>query len=92
MKIRVLASPKFTNTVMSTSSLPAGTMIGLVAAGLVTGYYGNVTIETSSEALLQFDTAPTGVMGPGTYNAFQMDMSVLKIRGDVADSSPWRDR
>jgi hypothetical protein len=90
-KVRVLASPKFTNTVFSSSSLAAGTVIAIVAAGLTTGYSGAVTVEASTEATVHFEaTTPlpivdnSGVVAAPVYSAFQTDMTVLKIRGNVA--------
>ena len=91
VKIRVLSSPKFTNTVFSSSSLADGTVIAIVPEGLATGYDGSVTVEASTEAVLHFeDTTPlaivdnSGVVAKPTYSAFQQDMSVLKIGGNVA--------
>ena len=91
VKIRVLSSPKFTNTVLSSSSLAAGTVIAIVPQGLATGYDGSVTVEASTEATVHFEaTTPlpivddAGVMAAPVLNAFQTDMTILKIRGDVA--------
>ena len=90
-KIRILASPKFTNTVLSSSALAAGTVIAIVPRGLATGYSGAVKVEVSTEATLNFEaTTPlpivdgSGVLAKPVYNAFQMEMTVLKIRGDAA--------
>ena len=90
-KIRVLASPKFTNVVFSSSSLAAGTVIGIVPQGLATGYDGSVVIEASTEATANFEaTTPlpivdgAGVVAKPVYSAFQMDMTILKIRGNCA--------
>jgi hypothetical protein len=88
MKIRVLASPKFSNLVLSSSALAAGTVIGIVPAGLVTGYSGNVSIERSNAAAMHFeDTTPADIVtGAGAVavpvkSAFQVDMLLLKVRG-----------
>ena len=90
-KIRVLASPKFNNIVLSSSVLAAGVVIGIVQARLVTGYAGNVMVETSNAATVHFeDTTPSdivtsaGVAAMPTKSAFQTDMTILKIRGDCA--------
>jgi hypothetical protein len=90
-KVRVLASPKFTNTVFSSSSLAAGVVIAIVPRGLATGYDGGVTVEASREAVVNFEsTTPlpivdgAGVVAKPVYSAFQSDMTILKIRGNVA--------
>jgi hypothetical protein len=87
-KIRVLASPKFTNTVLSSSVLAAGTVIGVVPQGLVAGYSGNVTIDASNMASVHMeDTAPAdivsaaGAVAQPVKSAFQVDMVVLRVRG-----------
>jgi hypothetical protein len=91
VKIRTPASPKLTNEIRSSSSLAAGVVIGIGAGGLVTGYSGGVEVSASEEATLNFEsTTPAeivssaGVPASPTFNAWQMDMSVLKITGDVA--------
>jgi hypothetical protein len=89
-KVRVLASPKFTNVVLSSSSLAAGTVIGIVPRGLATGYDGSVTIESSREAVVNMNTAPlplvdgAGVVAAPQVSAWQSDETILKIRGNVA--------
>lgn len=90
-KVRVLSSPNFTNTVLSSSSLAAGTVIAIVPAGLATGYDGGVEVSASTEATVHFEaTAPlpivdgSGVVAKPVYSAFQTEMTVLKIRGNVA--------
>ena len=58
VKIQILASPKFVNQVLSSSSLAVGTLIGVIPRGLATGYSGAVTVEASTEAVVHFeDTA-----------------------------------
>ena len=90
MKIRVLASPKFNNIVLSSSVLAAGTVIGIVPQGLVTGYAGNVTVEASKSAIVHFeDTAPLDIIGGGGTPAFpvksamQTDMTILRFAAGV---------
>jgi hypothetical protein len=84
-KIRVLASPKFTNVVLSSSSLAVGTVIAIIPRDLATGYGGAVTVEASTEAVVNFEAnAPlpivdnSGVVAKPVYSAFQQDMTVLK--------------
>jgi hypothetical protein len=91
MKIRVLASPKFTNVVLSSSSLAAGTVIALVKEGLATGYDGSVEIAASNETLVHTeDTAPLdlvsagGVVAAPQRSAWQTDTTILRITGDAA--------
>jgi hypothetical protein len=88
MKIRVLASPKFTNLVLSSSVLAAGVVIGIVPQGLVTGYAGNVTVEASKAATVHFeDTTPAdivtaaGAVAVPVKSALQTDMTILRVRG-----------
>jgi hypothetical protein len=89
-KVRVLASPKFTNTVFSSSSLAAGTVIAIVPRGLATGYDGSVVVEASKEAVVNMNTAPlplvdgAGVVAAPQVSAWQSDETILKIRGNVA--------
>ena len=89
-KIKILSSPKFTNTVMSSSSLAAGVVIALVPQGLATGFSGAVEVSASNEATVNFETVPAEIVdGAGmpaspVYNAYQQDMTILRIRGDCA--------
>jgi hypothetical protein len=87
----VLSSPKFTNTVMSSSSLAAGTVIALVKEGLATGYSGNVEIAASNEAVVHMeDTTPLDLVSVGgtlaapQRSAWQTDTTILRITGDAA--------
>ena len=66
-------------------------MIAIVREGLATGYDGSVEIDVSTEATLHYEaTTPlpivdgAGVVAAPVYNAFQQDMSVLRIRGRAA--------
>ena len=64
-KIRVLASPKFANVVLNSSSVADGNVIGIVPRGLITGYSDGVKIELSSHATLHMeDTAPADIGTP----------------------------
>jgi hypothetical protein len=91
VKINVLASPKFTNTVLSSSSLADGVVIAIVPRGLATGYDGSVQIEMSTEAVLHYEnTSPlpivdgSGVAATPVFSAWQTDTTVLKISGRCA--------
>jgi hypothetical protein len=89
-KLRVMASPKFQNTVLSSSSLAAGAVVALVPRGLVSGYDGSVAVEASKEAVVNINTAPLplvdggGVVAAPQVSAWQTDETILKIRGNVA--------
>src|SRR5262249_35517706 len=87
-KLRVLASPKLTDPVLSSSSIADGDVIGIVPRGLITGYDGSTTIEVSRASSIHFeDTTPAEIVSsPGavaapTKSAFQQDFLVLKVRG-----------
>ncbi|WP_369725153.1 hypothetical protein AB8Z38_11570 [Bradyrhizobium sp. LLZ17] len=89
-KLRCLVSLKFSNEVLSSSSIPAGEVIAVAAGGLVTGYDGGVTIEVSEEPTLHFeDAAPTDISIPGapaavaapTISIWQTDSLAVKVRG-----------
>jgi hypothetical protein len=89
--IRVQASPKFTNTVLASSQIPAGQVIGVAPGGLYVGYDGTAQIETSKETSVHFeDSNPLPIVGTGgvpaapTRTAFQTDMSVVKVRAKCA--------
>jgi hypothetical protein len=88
-KLRVLASPKFTNTILSSAYLASGAVIGIAPRGLAVGYVGNVEVEPSSAAAIHFDTAPLPISAPGSLaapveSAFQQNLIILKIRARCA--------
>ena len=89
-KIRVLASLKFNNVVLSSSALADGTVIGIIPQGLATGFSGAASIEIGTASAVHFeDAAPADISGPGglatpVKSAFQSDFLVLKVRGEVA--------
>ncbi|WP_141686843.1 hypothetical protein [Bradyrhizobium sp. LMTR 3] len=89
-KLRCLVSPKFSNEVLSSASIPAGEVIAIAAGGLVTGYDGGVSIEVSEEPTLHFeDAAPSDIGIPGspavvaapTRSIWQTDSLAVKVRG-----------
>lgn len=88
-KIRMLASAAFTNTVLGSAQVSAGTVIAVAPSGFVVGYNGAVEIESSSETTIHFeDTLPAQIGTPGTPNviaaptrsAFQQDLVVLRVK------------
>ena len=94
MKLRLLASPAFTNTVLGTPQVAVGTVIAIVPSGLAVAYSGVPDIETSTEATVHFeDTSPlpiaTGAQGSGvlatpTKSAFQTNLIIIKVRARCA--------
>jgi Phage capsid family len=89
-KLRVLASLKFNNEVLSSSSVPAGEVIAVVPQGFVTAYDGSVSVEISNKPNLHFeDATPADIVTPGTppivaapvKSMWQTDSLALKIRG-----------
>jgi hypothetical protein len=92
LRLRVLASPKFTNLVLSSAYLAQGTVIAIVPRGLAAGYAGNVEVETSNAAAIHFDTAPLPISTTGSpstvaapvESAFQQRLIILKIRARCA--------
>jgi hypothetical protein len=89
-RLRVLASPKFTNTVLSSAYIPSGTVIGVVPRGLAVGYAGNVEITSSIATAVHFeDTNPLPLGSGGTLavpilSAWQQYLIILKIHARCA--------
>ena len=90
MKLRVLASLKFSNEVLSSSAVPAGTVIAIVPAGLVTAYDGSVSVEITDQPAVHMEgAAPLDIGTPGTpptvaapvKSMFQAQSLALKLRG-----------
>lgn len=90
MKLRVLvSSSKLDNLVLSSPALAAGTVVGIVPGGLATGFRGTVQIESSRETLIHFESAEPepiveDTMASPVRNAFQQDLTVLKVRARCA--------
>jgi hypothetical protein len=84
--LRLLSSPNFTNTIIGTPALAAGTIVGVDPKAIATGFSGVPTIETSREATIEYeDTSPTdittgGVAAGTVRSAFQTDTQVLRVR------------
>jgi hypothetical protein len=91
-KARVLSGPWFQGAILSSSYIPAGTVIALVPAAMAVGYQGVAEIETSTAAVVMDDTAPPPVGSPGTPNVvgaptlsgWQSGLIVIKVRGKCA--------
>jgi hypothetical protein len=93
VKLKVLASPKFTNEVLSSASIPDGAVIALVPQALAVGYSDPISVQSSREVLIHMeDTSPLPIASPGTpptvaapsMSAFQQDLLVLKVRARCA--------
>jgi hypothetical protein len=87
MKLSVLVSATFDNTVLASAALPGGTAIGIAPRGLATGYDGGATIDISDQAELHMeDAAPAEIVAsPSTVAAparslFQTDALALRAR------------
>jgi Phage capsid family len=92
-KLRLLASPSFSNLIIGTTAVAAGTVIGIAPAAVAVGYSGAPEIETSKEALVHFeDTSPAvigavgspNVVAAPTRSAFQSDLIVIRVRARCA--------
>jgi hypothetical protein len=89
LKLRILTSPKFTNEILSSAAIPDGTLIGIVPAGLATGYQGSVQLQTARETVIHMEDAAAlpivdGAPANPSYSAFQQDLLVLKLRAWAA--------
>jgi hypothetical protein len=91
IKIPVLAGPRFQDRTFSSSSLPAGTVIGIAPQGLATGYTGAVEVETSIHGSVHMESVTplpivgnTGTVAAPTISAFQQNLVFLKVRAWLA--------
>jgi hypothetical protein len=88
--IKLLAAPQFDATVLSSSALPAKTVIAIAPAALVSGYAPAPEIDASREATLHWDTAPAEIVGSGGVIAspvgslFQSDKIGLRLHMPLA--------
>jgi hypothetical protein len=82
-KAVVYCEPEFfkQNTILQSSKVAAGTIIGLVPDGLAIAYSGTTRIETSKQGTLQMDTAPTdgGPVAGNTKSMTQTDSFALRV-------------
>jgi hypothetical protein len=88
-KLRLLAGPSFTNMIVATNALAAGTVAAIAPQGVVFAYAGPVATEFSKEATLHFeDATPLPISSSGSPNtvaapvrsAFQTGVLVVKVR------------
>jgi hypothetical protein len=90
MAARVLVGPRFTNLILSSPAIPDGQVIGLLPQGLVTGFAGNVQVDTTVQGSLHFDdSAPRELVDVGGGRAvpvkslFQTNTRALRCRGQA---------
>ena len=86
-RARVLVGLRFTNSIFSSSTIAAGTVVAVAPAGLVAGYDGSVQVEVSSQAALHFEGVTPGdiVSGAGApsfpvKSAYQDAFSALRVK------------
>jgi hypothetical protein len=93
-KARIYSGPHYNDAIFSSAYLPSGTLIGIVPAGLASGYQGQVDLETSLGATIVADDSATPpqigtpgsppVVGAPTLSAFQAYLIVVKVRARMA--------
>jgi hypothetical protein len=92
-QVRFFGGVHYDDKVFSSAYLPDGTLIGIVPAGLASGYQGQVDLETSLAAtIVADDTSPAAIGTPGTppvvgaptLSAFQAYLIVVKVRARMA--------
>ena len=84
--------PKFDYPFLVTLGLPAKSVACFAPAGIFSGYQDQPQIETTKEAAIHFDTAPTDISTAGTpaavaypvKSAFQTDLIVIRVRANCA--------
>lgn len=89
--IKVKASIKFDNSVLTTLGLPAKTVACFAPAGVASGYQDAPAIETSNEAVFHLeDTTPAdiasagGVLADPVKSMFQTDLIAIRVRANCA--------
>jgi hypothetical protein len=94
--LRLLSGPNFTHPIFSTVGLAAGTVVGVEAAAIASGFDGAPEIEIGRGGLLHFaDTQPQQIGTPGSpavvaapaRSPFQEALLVLKLRLNLAWAS-----
>jgi hypothetical protein len=94
--LRLISGPNFAYPIFSTVGLAAGTVVGVEAAAIASGFDGAPEIEIGRGGLLHFaDTQPQQIGTPGTPNVvaaptlspFQQAMLMLKLRLNLAWAS-----
>jgi HK97 family phage major capsid protein len=89
-KLRLLAGPAFTNAVLGTPQVAAGTVIAVAPDALFVGYSGAPEVDSSIETAIHFEeSAPLpiatgGVQAAPTRSAFQQDLIIIRLRARCA--------
>jgi hypothetical protein len=90
--IRVAASPKFDNLVLPSLAMPDKSIAAFAPAAVISALGATPAIETTRQALVNFETVPGEIVTGGgavaapSYSIFQMGLIAIKVRADVA----WR--
>lgn len=89
LALRLLAGPHFTNEIIGSTALTAGTVVGIDPFAIASGYSGVSEIETATHATAHFESAtplplstvatPNSVAAP-VLNAYQQNLMLLKLR------------
>lgn len=85
VKMTLLAGPKFTYAILSTSALPAKTVVCIAPVALVAAADPMPKIEESRDAMVQYNDAPTENL-TGAWpvrSSFQTDSSSFRVIFDV---------
>jgi hypothetical protein len=79
--IKVNASPKFDNMVLSSPAVPDKSVAAFAPAAVISAFNDLPSVETSKHATFNFSTAPAAdpmTAGP-TFSAFQSRMIAIKV-------------
>jgi hypothetical protein len=89
--IRVEASPKFDNLVLSSPAMTAKSVAAFAPAAVISGFGDAPQIETSKQATVNFETSPQpigsgspGVIASPTHGVFQQALIAIKVRAYAA--------
>jgi hypothetical protein len=88
--IKVNASPKFDNLVLSSLAMPDKSIAAFAPAAIISALGDLPSIETTKQAVVNFETNPLEIVAAGgavaapTYSVFQMGLIAIKVRADAA--------
>jgi hypothetical protein len=88
-KLRLLASPTWDTPVYATSAMAANSVALIAPAGIASGTFGAPSIDTTKQSSAVFDDQGLPIVEGGTaagptYNTFQMDLLLLRVRVECA--------
>lgn len=86
--LRLLAGPQFTNTIIGTNALTAGTVAAVDPVAIASGYSGVPEIDISRQGIAHFESSPEAIGTAGspntvatpTLSAFQQNLLMLRLR------------